>query len=70
MPKRTNDFQRLIVVIEQALASAGASVAESPMVVNRALGDETDVDIIITHRVGGRDVRTAIECRDHRREQG
>jgi hypothetical protein len=69
MPPRTNDFQRQILVLEQALAGDGATAAESVMVRNRSTKREREVDVVITQEIGGREWRMAVECRDTRRPQ-
>jgi hypothetical protein len=71
MPKRTNFFQTLVKRIESAyLKDEGAEVTESAMIPNYVTGHETEVDILISFRIGQRTYRTAIECRDHKRRQG
>ena len=68
MPKRSNEFQRLVRAIETALAGTGNSVEESAMVPSRS-GSHTEVDILVTLRAGQRVLRVAVECRSHKRAQ-
>jgi hypothetical protein len=69
VPKRSNDFQRLIKLLEQQLAPIGASVEESAMLPDLVDGEAVEVDSLITLAVGPRVLRTAIECRDCSRKQ-
>jgi hypothetical protein len=68
MPKRTNEFQRLITLIEGQLAPIGATVEESAMLSDACSGQQREVDILIRCPVGQRLMSVAIECRDHRRK--
>jgi hypothetical protein len=67
MPKRTNEFQRLIAAIETNLAPLGAVVTESKLVKDVHSGTEREIDIAIESTVGPHPVLIAIECRDHGR---
>lgn len=62
MPARTNDFQRIVLAIESALASQDASVQESGELTDRA-GAKREVDILITQDLGHRKLITGVECR-------
>lgn len=66
MPKRSNDFQRLIYLVRLNLA-AGAKVIESKMMRDRITRARREVDVVIEGTVGGQTVRVSIECRDHKR---
>jgi hypothetical protein len=70
MPPRSNEFQRLILLIESHLAPLGAQVSESLML--RDLIDESqrEIDIALEIPTGPRTIRVAIECRDHERPAG
>lgn len=70
MPKRSNDFQRLIKRIFEQLVPRGASVTESALLLERPGGVSREIDILIeTPGVSpDRPMRTAVECRDHRRK--
>ena len=39
MPKRTNDFQALIALVERQLAASGVRVVESEMLADRLTGE-------------------------------
>ena len=69
MPKRTNDFQKLIRMLTQLLGQ-GAVVEESKMLVDLVSGEECEVDIYAEGTLAGHTVNIGIECRDHARKQG
>jgi hypothetical protein len=64
MPKRSNEFQRLIYLVRVNLA-AGATVTESKMLRDRITGREREVDVCVEGVVGGTPVIVSLECRDH-----
>ncbi|EXI87720.1 MAG: hypothetical protein AW12_02028 [Candidatus Accumulibacter sp. BA-94] len=66
MPKRSNDFQRLIYLVRVNLAD-GAKVTESKMMRDRLTKRFREVDVVIEGVVGHQPVVVAIECRDHKR---
>jgi hypothetical protein len=66
MPKRTNDFQRLIYLVRHNLAD-GAKVTESKLMRDRLTGRYREVDVVIEGRVGQQPVVVSLECRDHKR---
>jgi hypothetical protein len=66
MPKRSNDFQRLIYLVRLNLAD-GAKVTESKLLRDRVTKSLREVDVVVEGTVGGQPVRVCIECRDHRR---
>ena len=67
MPKRTNDFQALIALVERQLA-ASVQVVESEMLVDRLTGEAREVDVCVHATVNGKPVTLALECRDHKRK--
>ena len=69
MPKRSNDFQRLIALIERLAASPTARVVESSELPEDADSSLREIDVLIEDSVNGYPVRLAIECRDHGRKQ-
>ncbi len=69
MPKRTNDFQKLIRMLTQLLGD-GAVVEESKMLIDLVSGEECEVDIYAEGTLAGHTVNISIECRDHARKQG
>ena len=66
MPKRTNDFQEVITLIEQTFAPLGARITPSGMVDVPGL-DATEVDVLIQADFGPYRMNVAIEARDHNR---
>lgn len=66
MPRRSNDFQRLVFLIKSQLA-IGATVTESKLMADRQTGAAREVDIVVETTVAGHAVILSIECRDHRR---
>jgi hypothetical protein len=66
MPKRTNDFQRLIGVIQSHL-DPGVRVEEPAFLIDRITEAEREVDIVVRGSVGGHAVVISIECHDRAR---
>jgi hypothetical protein len=66
MPKRSNDFQRLIYLVRLNL-SEGAKVSESKMMRDRLTKRFREVDVVIEGKVGSQRVFVSVECRDHQR---
>lgn len=66
MPKRTNDFQRLVYLIQKNL-SDGSEVTESRMLRDRQTGTEREVDVVIEGKLSHQSVVISIECRDRKR---
>jgi hypothetical protein len=67
MPPRSNEFQRLIYLIERQLG-AGGTVRESAMLAD-ASGGEAECDVLIERSEGERRVRIAVEVRDQKRKK-
>ena len=68
MPKRSNDFQRLVKLIHDAIATIeGATVTESAML-SESDGTLREVDILLERRIADVQIRIAIECRDRSRK--
>lgn len=67
MPRRTNDFQKLVYEIERQLAPLGAVVEESAMLPERVSGELREVDILVSLDEGQHRVRIGIECQDRSR---
>lgn len=66
MPKRSNDFQRLVYLVRANLAD-GATVTESKMMRDRLTKRFREVDVVIEGKVGSQRVVVSVECRDHKR---
>lgn len=69
MPKRTNEFQKFVALIESLAAEPSTKVIESSMQSSRAGDGTREVDILLEQTINGVLVRMAIECRDHSRKQ-
>ena len=68
MPKRSNDFQKLVTFIYEKISPLGGSVKESGMVLDVEAQSEREVDILIECNVAGHKIKIAIECRDRGRK--
>ena len=64
MPARTNDFQKLVALIQASLAPLGAKVTESAMVSTPNLSDPTEIDVLIEHESEHFRMKIAYEARD------
>jgi hypothetical protein len=70
MPRRSNEFQGIVARIYAALAAVdGATVEESALLKERNAHTQREVDVLVTTRLVGQEVRVAIEARDHARDQ-
>jgi hypothetical protein len=67
MPRRSNEFQRLIRRIYRQLVPAGASVTESAMLRERDSATEREIDVLITLPLADSQITIAVECRDRGR---
>jgi Restriction endonuclease len=68
MPKRTNDFQRLMHYIYSQLAPKDVCVTESASLKERSNNVEREVDILLEQNIFGMAMRIAIECRGRSRK--
>ena len=67
MPKRTNNFQKLVFLVKKHAAD-GATVTESKFLRDNITGTNREVDICIESSVAGHSVTVSIECRDRGRK--
>ena len=67
MPPRTNEFQKLVKVINHRLAPAGAKITESAMLFDREAETEREVDILIEGNILNCNITIGIECATNRR---
>lgn len=67
MPARSNDFQRIVKYIYNQISDE-AKVSESGVLRERD-GTAREVDILIEWQFASTDLKMAIECRDHSRQQ-
>ena len=69
MPRRTNDFQGLMYLIQSQLAPTGAQVTESELLTDEAINSDREINILISDPTDGLPPQTvAIECRDRKRK--
>ena len=66
MPKRTNDFQRIVFLIQKILGDR-AVVQESALLKDRETGSDVEVDILIRGDIAGTAVVIGVECVDRSR---
>ena len=66
MPKRTNEFQKLVYLIRRNLAGE-ATVTESKMLIDRTTQTKREVDVCVEGKMGGHPFILSVECRDHER---
>jgi len=65
MPKRSNEFQRVVYSIQRALAPKGAKVTESYMTSDGIT--DREVDVLIEGKYGQYRLKIAVEAKDHAR---
>ena len=68
MPKRTNDFQDLIVSVYKQIVPDSGKVTESEMVYDKDADILREVDILVEYRYAHHNFKIAIECRDRSRK--
>ena len=66
MPKRSNTFQRLALLVHERLGE-GWNVEESHLFTDLVTGERREVDIVARTMVGTYPIFLSIECRDHSR---
>ncbi len=67
MPKRSNEFQRLIFLVKKHV-SESAKVIESKMLKDLITGTLREVDVYIEDSIAEHDIIVSIECIDHKRK--
>jgi hypothetical protein len=67
MPKRHNQFQDFVAMLEEQLAPEGAEVLSSVLLTD-STGQQREIDVLIVMPLGHRTVTIGIECRDHGRK--
>src|SRR5207245_10108016 len=68
MPRRTNDFQELVSLVQKALVPTGAVVTDSALVGIPGMSEPREIDVLIETAVGPYRITIAVEARDHRRK--
>ena len=69
MPKRTNEFQRIVAYIYSQIVPTGGRVTESAFLREDGTGQPREVDVLVEHNIAGHDISIAVECRDYTRDQ-
>ncbi len=67
MPKRTNEFQELVALVQRALAPEGAIVTESALVEDSSGANMREIDVLVDTTVGEYRIRIAVEAKDEGR---
>jgi len=62
MPARTNDFQKLVKVINHHLAPSGAKITESAMIYDAEAETKREVDILVESTLLNCEIKIGIEC--------
>lgn len=62
MPPRSNEYQKLVLMINRALASENTNISESAMLYDSEANCEREVDILIKSTVSGHEISIGIEC--------
>lgn len=62
MPARSNEFQKLITIINRTLASENTEVIESAMLYDSEAECDREVDILIKTRISGHEISIGVEC--------
>lgn len=68
MPKRTNDFQELVSLVQKALAPVGAKISDSPLVDVPGMSEPREIDVLIESDVGPYHIKIAVEAKDQGRK--
>jgi hypothetical protein len=67
MPRRTNEFQKLVSLIQRALAPKGATVTDSAMVAVPGLAGFREIDVLIAGDFGPYRLKVAVEAKGLKR---
>ncbi len=68
MPKRSNEFQRLVKLIHEAFSSTDGTIVTESALLLEPDGTPREVDILVERSVSDVAIRLAIECRDRSRK--
>lgn len=68
MPKRTNPFQEIVTLIQEALAPVGATVTPSAMVPSPTSGKLREIDVLVETPIGLYTLKIAVEAKDEGRK--
>jgi hypothetical protein len=62
MPRRTNDFQTLIALVERQMAQSGVTVTESKLIKDTVIREDREVDVHLVVDDGQATTTVGIEC--------
>lgn len=68
MPKRSNEFQELVALIQRALAPEFATVQESVLVETEGEQDTREIDVLIETKISEYSLKIAVEAKDEGRK--
>ena len=68
MPQRTNEFQELVTLVQQAFAPVGARITPSAMVDVPGQSTQREIDVLIESGVGPYSIKIAVEAKDEGRK--
>jgi len=68
MPQRTNNFQKLVTLIQRTLAPEKAKVTPCAMVPCYGTAKMREIDVLIESEVGPYNIKIAVEAKDHKRK--
>jgi hypothetical protein len=68
MPKRSNDFQKMILRIYSQMKSTDSTVEESVLLVEKNTDEKREIDILISINSFNSVMRIAIECRGRKKK--
>lgn len=67
MPKRTNDFQKLVDIIQRLYAPKNATVTTSAMLTPSSGGTPREIDILVEFKTDLYPFKVAVEAKDYSR---
>lgn len=62
MPARSNEYQRLVYLINRALAQSEAQIIESAMLYDSEAQTDREIDILLKSKISGHEILIGIEC--------
>jgi hypothetical protein len=62
MPKRSNEFQHIVTLIERLLSDRNVQVIESKELQDKITNDAREVDIVIERKEGVHKIIVSVEC--------
>jgi len=68
VPQQTNDFQKLVTLIQRTLAPEKAKVTPCAMVPCYGTAKMREIDVLIESEVGPYNIKIAVEAKDHKRK--